>query len=377
MQDIESKVKYKIEDLMKKIDPADHMHEPGYTIDGKYTNKERYSTFYSPTHWTHSFFLGMVAHLYSVYKEKKYLDYLYQAKEVYWKYLNGAGHMVAHDAGFLYSLYSVAIYKLTGDTEMRNMALKAADAVGKRYQFNPKIIDAFGNVHEEDHENAVILMIVDDMMNMCLLMWAYAETHHSFYKQIFINHIEMAVKYLIRDDYSVRHAYHFDNCTGRPICEMNYCGYAIGSHWARGTAWMIFGLTKVLQYTGDEKRYLPPLIGVTEKYLSELSDSNIPVWDFRTGKRGDNKKDTSAAAIVGCAFSYIKKMKPSNAFLKKYADMANDIYEELKTYTADDNSENILENTQCGSRETGSLWGDYFFTELMLHCENKCIDFWV
>ena len=377
MRDMETIVKHKVEELMKKIDPSDHMHEAGSAVNGRYTDKERYSTFYSPRHWTHSFFLGMVAHLYSVYKDEKYLEYLYKAKDVYWKYLTDTGHMVAHDAGFLYSLYAVALYKLTGDAEMRNMALRAADEIGKRYQFNPRIIDAFGDVHEDNHENSVILMIVDDMINMCILMWAYEETHHSFYKQVFMNHIETAVNYLIRDDYSVCHAYHFDNRTGRPICEMNYCGYAIGSHWARGTAWMIFGLTKALEYTGDENRYLPPLIGVCEKYLSELSGSNIPDWDFRAPKDGYVNKDTSAAAIVGCAFSYIKKMNSENVFLKKYAGRANDIFEELKAYVADDDSEVILEKTQCGDMETGSLWGDYFFAELMLHCENKCEDFWI
>lgn len=367
----------KVARLMEKIDPADHMHEPGCTVNGKYTDKERYTTFYSPQHWTHSFFLGMAAQLYGAEKDKKYLDYLYKAKDVYSKYLNDTGHMVAHDAGFLYSLYAVALYKLTGDKEMRNMALRAADEIGKRYQFNPKIVDAFGDVHEDNHENSVILMIVDDMMNMCLLMWAYKETHHSFYKQVFTNHINTAVNYLIRDDYSVRHAYHFDNRTGNPVCEMNYCGYAIGSYWARGTAWMIFGLTKALEFTGDEARYLPPLIGVTEKYLSQLSGSNIPDWDFRAPKNGYVNKDTSAAAIVGCAFSYIKNMNPKNEFLKKYADMADGIYEELKNYIADDTAENILEKTQCGDVETGSLWGDYFFTELALHCDKKAVDFWI
>lgn len=377
MQDMNAKVKQKIDRLMQKIDPTDHMHEAGCAINGKYTDKERYSTFYSPQHWTHSFFLGMAAHLYSAEKDEKYLEYMYKAKEIYQKYLEAENHMVAHDAGFLYSLYAVALYKLTGDKEMRSMALKAADEIGKRYQFNCGIIDAFGDVYEDNHENSVILTIVDDMMNMCLMMWAYKETNHSFYKQVFTNHINTAVNHLIRDDYSVCHAYHFDNRTGKPVCEMNYCGYTIGSHWARGTAWMIFGLTKALEFTGDESRYLPPLIGVTEKYLSQLNGSHIPDWDFRAPKDRYVNKDTSAAAIVGCAFSYIKNMNPENAFLKKYAAMAADIYEELKEYVADDAAENILDKTQCGDKETGSLWGDYFFTELMMHCDGKCVDFWI
>lgn len=372
-------IKKKADDLMEKIDPSDHMHEPGCTIDGKYTDKTRYTTFYSPVHWTHSFFLGILAHLYKCTGEEKYKEYLYKAKSVYTKYLTDTGHMVAHDSGFLYSLYAVALYKLTGDMEMRHMALRAADEIGKRYQFNPRIIDAFGDINEENHEDAIILMIVDDMMNMCLLMWAYEETKHSFYKQVYTNHINTAVNYLIRDDYSVRHAFHFDNKTGRPVCEMNYCGYSIGSHWARGTSWMIFGLVKALKYTGDENSYLPPLIGVCEKYLSELGESYIPRWDFRAPKNenGYVMSDTSAAAVVACAFYDLRSMNPENPFLKKYAGMADDMCAEIVKYTAEDDKENILEKTQCGDMETGSLWGDYFFTEMIMYRDDTCVDFWI
>ncbi len=370
-------VKNKVENLMEKIDPSDHMHEPGNAIDGKYTDKNRYVTFYSPFHWTHSFFLGMVAHFYSCCGDEKYRDYLFRAKNIYWRYLEGTKHMVAHDAGFLYSLYAVALYKLTGDSEMRRMALRAADEIGKRYQFKPGMVDAFGDVYEENHENSVVLMIADDMMNMCLLMWAYEETKHSFYKQVYRNHIDTSITYLIRDDYSVRHAYYFDNCTGRPVCEMNYCGYAVGSHWARGTAWMIFGLTKALKYTHDEVRYLQPLIGVTEKYLSELKDGFVPVWDFRVPGEEKTRKDTSAAAIVGCAFYSMKDIALQNVFLKKYVNLADKIYEELRNYLADENSENILEKSQCGSIQAGSLWGDYFFAELMMYKNGTCTDFWI
>lgn len=228
-----------------------------------------------------------------------------------------------------------------------------------------------------NHENAVILMIVDDMMNMCLLMWAYAETRHNFYKQVFVNHIETAVNYLIRDDFSVRHAYYFDNKSGRPICETNYCGYSVGSHWARGTAWMIFGLTQALHCTKEE-RYIPPLIGVCEKYLSELKNGKlIPEWDFRAPGDQSVMLDTSAAAIVGCAFYILKNMDTKNPFLEKYSGLANSIYEELTGYLAPNHCENILEKTQCGERLCGSLWGDYFFVELMLRNRGGSIDFWV
>lgn len=375
MEQIIDLIKKKADLLIERIDPSNHMHESGITLNGKYSDKERYFTFYSPKHWTHSFLFGIMAHLYSITKDKKYLEFINKAKPVYWEYLSGKRNMVAHDAGFLYSLYAVATYNLTGDTEMRDMALKAADEIGKRYQFNPKVMDAFGDVYEENHEDAIILMIVDDMMNMPLLMWAYEETKHSFYKQVFINHINTAIKYLIRDDYSVRHAYHFDNKTGNPLCEMNYCGYSAGSHWARGTAWMIYGLTKALQYTGNEKIYLPTLIGVVEKYLHELNGDIIPNWDFRAPTDEYIRKDTSAAAIVGCAFYWMKKMNSENKFIKKYSDIGKEMFNALVEYMDCSNNENILFSDV--KREFGSLWGDYFFTELTMLANDTCVDFWI
>ena len=38
-----------------------------------------------------------------------------------------------HDLGFLYSLYSVALYKLTGDPHQRALGLKAANVFAGRF----------------------------------------------------------------------------------------------------------------------------------------------------------------------------------------------------------------------------------------------------
>lgn len=362
-----SSIKKKIDYLMLILDPSDDMHEAGNTKNGKYSDKDRFQTFYSPCHWTHSFFMGMIALLYYHFKEKKYIEYLKRAKNVYWTYLEAQSHMVAHDAGFLFSLYAVALYKLTGDKEFRRMALRAADELGKRYQFNPRIMEAFGDVRKKDYEDGIVLTIADDMMNMCILMWAYGETGHTFYRQVYQNHIKTAMRYLIRDDFSVRHAYYFDNKTGRPICEANYCGYSVGSHWARGTAWMIFGLTQISRFENNEKIYIQPLIGVTEKYLYELHDSVIPSWDFRAPMDSQMMKDSSAAAIMGCAFCYFDGLELTNDLSQRAVEMSDSIFKILSDeYFADEENENIIDGGQCGNKMSGCLWGDYFYLELLM-----------
>ena len=80
----------------------------------------------------------------------------------------------------------------------------------------------------------------------------------------------------------------FDLKTGEPLKEANSCGYANGSYWARGTAWLVFGLSIAYEYTENEK-YLDTAIKAAEKYLSSLDNGPI------------------AAAIMTCAFQIIIK----------------------------------------------------------------------
>ena len=373
-------VKHKVDTLMERIDPCMEKSEGGYIINKRYSQPERFEDFYTPMHWTHSFLTGMVALMYYHFKEEKYLNYLIAQKEKYKKYAKGDGFMVAHDAGFLYSLYAVALYKLTGDEEAREIALTAADQLGKRFRFRAGVMEAFGNVYEENYNNGKVLIIVDDMMNMPLLMWAYRETGHTFYKQVYELHIENALKYLVRNDYSLCHAYHIDDTTGRPISEMNYCGYGIGSHWARGTAWVIYGLAKAVQCVDDGSRYKYLLEGIVQKYINELGENPIPEWDFRLPVYEEKFPDTSAAAVAGSIFNDFSRLGIDVNIEKKAMELSDSIFALLsgKNYFLDDDSEAIIDKSQCGKNCVGSLWGDYFYTELLMKkLHSDLPDFWI
>ena len=74
------------------------------------------------------------------------------------------------------------------------------------------------------------LAIIDCMMNLLLLFWAGEVTGHAFYKRIAEAHADTTLKYFIREDYSVRHAYRFSEDTDAALGEANYCGYSIGSY---------------------------------------------------------------------------------------------------------------------------------------------------
>lgn len=367
-------IRKKIDVLMEKIDVSGTEEPNGISIGGKYTAK--FTCFFKPG-WTYSFYLGMVALMYIHTGESKYIEYLEKAKKTYTYFLWGNKEEIGHDSGFLYSLYAVAMYKLTSDEDYMQLALKAADEIGKRYRFEPRHMQAFYDMRIRGITDDVSQMIVDDMMNMCLLIWAYRQTGHSFYRSVFTNHIETAINYLIRDDYSVRHAYHFDARSGRPITETNVCGYAVGSHWARGTAWMIYGLTKVLQYSGDRERYLSPLEGVASKYLEYTKDYAVPQWDFRLPVGEEFLYDSSAAAITGSAFMEFAKIGVKESISSQAVKTADNAIALLigKDYFGGDDAEYILKYLN----DEGALWGDYFFTELIMKklYGDKLVDFWI
>lgn len=367
------KIKNKLDKMMERIEPSEPVEPRSATVDGVYTDK--FETFLRPN-WTFSFFLGNIILLYRYTNDEKYLNYLKRAKRIYYMYLYESDAEIGHDTGFLFSLYAVNMYKITGEKEYRNLALKAADEVAKRFRLQPKHIQAFEDLRKRGINDKVSLMIADDMMNMHILMWAYAETGHSFYREVYECHINTAIRFLIRDDFSTRHAYHFDAVTGEPIGEMNYCGYGIGSHWTRGTGWILYGLISAWRFTKNEKLYRFSFEGVANKYFNELRDCSIPPWDFRDNSTGANK-DTSAAAIIASASIEAEKMNIDEKLKDSLVSLKEGVLCRLlkDKFLNDENCECFID---YGNGE-GCLWGDYFFFELVMkeYQKNNFSDMWL
>ena len=79
---------------------------------------------------------------------------------------------IHHDAGFMWLLTAVADYKLTGWKEARIRGLHAATILAGRYNVNGKYIRAWNGPGGRDYGS----VIIDSLMNMSLLHWAYEET---------------------------------------------------------------------------------------------------------------------------------------------------------------------------------------------------------
>src|SRR5208283_5044043 len=153
-----------------------------------------------------------------------------------------------------------------------------------------------GPMNTTEHDN---MAIIDCMMNLPLLYWASLESGNPKFRAAAIKQADTTLKYFIRPDDSVFHAYRFDLKTGRPLGGDNYCGRSVDSHWARGTAWAIYGFALSHRYTGD-KKYLDASLRLARKFNRELNGDALPVWDFKLPSGEAPLRDSSAAAIVVC-----------------------------------------------------------------------------
>jgi len=326
--------------------------------------------------WTNSHFIGISIIAAHTEKNFKALRWANSFAPYYEAKINRVPVMTMHDVGFLYMHYSVHLYLLTGDRHHRDTALRAADELVKRFDVNLKAIDAWSEAFSEEKDNRII---IDSMMNVILLFWAWKENGYTFYRDIAEAHVKTLIKVLVRDDFSVCHAYFFDPVTGKATEEANTCGFSNGSHWARGTAWMVFGLAAAYAYTKNED-YYEWAIKIGKKFVEELKEDDfIPVWDFRLpadmparacrSKKSEapwdesdpaNKiynRDSSAAAIMSCAFMILNNEKVT-PFLTEMADKM--LQSLCDNYLNTDVESQLMLNRSNGGNYS-SIYGDYYF----------------
>ena len=332
-------------------------------VDGRY---DRWNEgFFEIGNWTTSFFTGMALLAWRETGDPHFLHHVARMAPHYQAKVGEHAADTMHDLGFLYSLYSVALYKLTGDMAQRDLGIKAARVLADRFVPEGGYIRAWGRMDETTTDYAG-LAIIDCMMNLPLLYWAHEETGEARFKEIAIRHSDTTLAHFIRPDDSVYHSFRF-RPDGTPSGGDNYCGRAVESHWARGTTWAIYGFALGYRYTGDQ-RYLDASLRVARKFIALLDDEIIPVWDFRLEHDAQPLRDSSAAAIAVCAFQELAALDAADASIIA----ANDAL--LEKLTSDNSLEHdpaiqgVLKLAEAGdgvgkAKSAYSSWGDYYLME--------------
>jgi unsaturated chondroitin disaccharide hydrolase len=272
--------------------------------------------------WTSGFFPGELWMMFDltdnpIWKERavKYTQYLE----------NEQFRTDTHDVGFMmYCSYGHG-YKTTSNSKYKDILIQTAKSLASRYNTTIKSIRSW------DHSNDLYTfpVIIDNMMNMELLLWASKETGDSSYKNIAINHANTTLKNHFRADNSSYHVVDYSLETGEVIKKVTNQGYADETAWARGQAWGLYGFTVMYRETKDEA-YLEQAERIAKFILSHknLPEDKVPYWDFNAPKLPNEPRDASAAAIIASGLYELANYSENR---KDYLEVADTILKSLSS----------------------------------------------
>lgn len=332
-----------------------------------------------PYWWTAGFWPGLLWLLYEGSNDERFRSIAEQCEERLDEVLDGYDRL-DHDLGFMWTLTSIASYKLVATEQSKRRALKAANYLAARFNLKGHYIRAWNPWQAGENNSG--LAIIDCAMNMPLLYWASRETGDPRYEHIAKAHMDTVLEHFIRPDGSVYHIISFDPVTGEFIEGLGGQGYAPESAWSRGTAWALYGLTLSYHHTGQQK-YLDAAKRVAHFFLAQLPDDHVPHWDFRLPPEVTKYRDSSAGACAACGLLLLaEKVGPLEA--RAYQEPANRILESLyRNYGAwSDPSEEglILQGTshypENKNIDVPLIYGDYFFVEGLARLRGAHTSFW-
>jgi len=139
---------------------------PHASVNGTYVLEE-------PHWWTAGFWPGLLWYMYEEENTEKFRETAESCESRLDAVLDDYVRL-DHDLGFMWTLTSVASYKLQGDEASKNRALKAANYLVGRFNLRGRYIRAWNPWNEG--ENNAGYAIIDCAMNTPLLYWASRET---------------------------------------------------------------------------------------------------------------------------------------------------------------------------------------------------------
>jgi len=324
-------------------------------------------------HWVAGFWPGM---LWLAYAATQDADLREQAEVLLPSFIQRLDKCVdlSHDLGFLYTLSARSAWILTQNLVARDLGVRAAQELVKRFNPRGNFIQAWGEIGEEPDAGR---MIVDGMMNLPLLYWASEETGEEAYREVAREHATTTLRYLVRSDGSTYHTFFLDPITGKPIGGKTAQGYADESLWTRGQAWAIYGFGLTAQWLEDAK-FLAAAQKTADCFLRESPANKTPLWDLRIPENAPQYLDSSAGAIAACGLLRLAQLTG----LEFYWQQAETLIKTLITecFETDDTRMGLLKH---GAQHVTAdlvdgylIYGDYFYLEALLTIAGQAPDFW-
>lgn len=277
--------------------------------------------------WCSGFFPGVLWYLYENTGDKQLLEFAREYTSRVEKEQYNTGN---HDVGFMINNSFGNGYRLTNEPKYRGVILNAAKSLSTRYKPETGLIRSWD--HHQDRWNYPV--IIDNMMNLELLLWAADESNDSTLRNIAVSHADKTLRNHFRPDYGTYHVVSYNPETGEVEKQETFQGYADNSTWARGEAWALYGYTMMYDKTGD-KKYLDAAENIASFIIHHpnMPSDGIPYWDFDAPNQPDALRDASAAAIMSSALVQLSghvdnplKEEYLNFAKKQLTTLASDAY---------------------------------------------------
>ena len=331
--------------------------------------------------WTDGFWPGILWLTYEVTGEERFLRFARECEEKMDSVLKTPEN-IGHDSGFMWSLMSVADYKLTGSDAAKRRGIRAAMSLASRFNPSGRFIRSWGDIPGKDTKSWTI---VDNAMNLPILFWCSEVQGDPRFSNIACIHADTMLKYTVRPDGSVNHIIKIDPYTGEYIGDREDCleytqGCGLESSWTRGQAWAIYGMALAYRYTKN-KEYLDAAKRCAHYFLACLDETFVPPIDFR-GEAEKMGRDSSAGAIAACGVLEIAQHVPE-CEKRVYFRGAERILKGLEKYCTSE-----AEEVQCilmhgathynatKTRDVGLIYGDYFYLEAIGRIYKDVTVFW-
>lgn len=222
-----------------------------------------------------------------------------------------------HDMGFKMFCSFGKAYAITGNPEYKKVLIQSAYTLATRFNANVGCLRSWD--HNADKWDFPV--IIDNMMNLELLMWASKETGDEYLKDIAVSHAQTTMKNHFRADNSSYHVIDYNPETGEIEHRQTHQGYSDESSWARGQAWGLYGYTMMYRETGLSE-FLEQAEKIAAFILSQpgLEEGAIPVWDFNAPNIPNEPYDASAGAIITSALYELSQYSTQQEHYIRVAD---------------------------------------------------------
>jgi unsaturated chondroitin disaccharide hydrolase len=323
--------------------------------------------------WTSGFFPGSLWYLYENSENPNILEYakLYTDRVEREKYTTDN-----HDVGFmLYCSFGNGL-RLTQEKRYEEVLLTGANSLTTRY--NPDI----GLIRSWDHstDRWHYPVIIDNIMNLELFLWAYDYSGNPIFKEIAVSHADKTIEHHFRPDYSSYHVVSYDTILAVPHTKQTHQGYSDESMWSRGQAWGLYGYTYLYRELKDE-RYLIQAQGIADFLIHHpnMPEDYIPYWDYNAPDIPNTYRDSSAGSIMASALIELSDFVDESR-AKEYMKV---VEKQIRTLASPEYTANLGENG-CFILKHGTgaypfnsemdvplTYADYYYLEALIRLKKK------